>query len=259
MYSRPMDRTSEPAKSAMHLVHREAFKAALADYRISERAQKVLADTKLVLLTAATASGRNTIIDHLVLSGDYHFIVSDTTRPPRVNNGVPEQNGREYWFRDEEGMLRDIQQGEFLEAELIHDQQVSGISIRELEKATRENKVAITEVDLGGFLGVLQARPTTIAIVVLPPNFEEWQRGLTGRGAMNPIEFKRRIETAVRIFEVAAANKQVALVINDQVATAAQQIDQIAREGVVDQALQEKGRALAKQLQAQTQKLLDTL
>lgn len=254
-----MDHHSEPAKSAPHLVHKEAFKAALADYQISERAQKVLADTKLVLLLAATASGRNTIIDQLVKSGDYHFIVSDTTRPKRINNGVPEQNGREYWFRSEEDMLTDVQQGEFLEAELIHEQQVSGISIRELEKATIENKVAITEVDLGGFVGVLQARPATIGVIILPPSFEEWQRRLTSRGSMNPAEFKRRMETAVRIFDTAATNTQTVLVVNDQIAAAARQVDRIAREGAIEQAAQDQGRALARQLHDQTKKLLDTL
>lgn len=258
-YSMRMNPTSEPTHSVPHLVHKEAFKTALANYRISERAQKVLADTKLVLLLAATASGRNTIIDRLVASGNYHFIVSDTTRPPRVNKGVPEQNGREYWFRNEEDVLADIRQGEFLEAELIHEQQVSGISIRELEKATREKKVAITEVDLGGFLGVIEARPETIGIIILPPSFDEWQRRITGRGDMNPVEFKRRIETAVRIFEVAATNERITLVINDEITEAATRVDEIARMGIAQRSSQESGRALARELQQQTQRLLDTL
>lgn len=259
MYSRRMDNTSEPGKAVPHLVHRELFKEALANYRISERGQQVLANTKLVLLTAATASGRNTIIDYMLQSGKYHFIVSDTTRQPRINNGVLEQNGREYWFRNEADMLKDIKRGEFLEAELIHDQQVSGISIRELEKARRENKIAINEVDIGGFLAVLQARPTTVAIIILPPSFEEWQRRIAGRGAMSSVEFKRRMETAARIFKVAIQNKQAILVINDTIEGAAQRIDQITHEGIVDTQSQEQGRALAAQLYAQTKELLLTL
>lgn len=263
MYSMPMDGTIEPKtgskKAAPHLKQHDAFKTALANYHISDRAQKILADTKLVLLTAATASGRNTIIDHLLESGRYHFIVSDTTRPQRVNNGIPEQNGREYWFRSEQEVLADIERGEYLEAELIHDQQVSGISIRELEKATQEGKIAIDEVDIGGFLAVLEARPATTAIIVLPPSFEEWQRRITGRGEMNPVEFKRRIETAVRIFDVAAKSSQAVLVINDEVEVAARRIDEVTQNGEVDQRQQQQARELAAHLLAQTQSLLKTL
>ena len=44
---------------------------------------------------------------------------SATTREPRENNGILEQNGREYFFRDETEMLADIKAGNFLEAEVI--------------------------------------------------------------------------------------------------------------------------------------------
>ena len=138
--------------STPHLVNREAFEHALAHYAMSDHAKRVLKSTKLVLLTGPSSAGRNTIIDFMVRTNRYHFIVSDTTRKPRVNNGVLEQNGVQYWFRDEAEMLQDIKDGEYLEAELIHGQQVSGISIREFEKASSNHKIAINEVDIGGCL-----------------------------------------------------------------------------------------------------------
>lgn len=177
------------------------FKEVLGNYQVSERAKKALKDLRLVLLIAPSSSGRNTIIRHQLDTGKYYFIVSDTTRPPRINDGVMEQNGHEYWFRSEEEMLKDLKAGEFLEAEVIHDQQVSGISIRELEKARRQNKVAITDIDLEGVHNVMRAKPDTITVMVVPPSFEEWQRRLVARGRMAPEEQKRRLQTAQRIFE----------------------------------------------------------
>jgi len=84
----------------------------------------LLQQTKFVPLVAITSSGRNTLIRELLKTGEYHFIVSDTTRKPRTNDGVMEQSGVEYWFRDEDEVLQDVKDGKFLEAAVIHSQQV---------------------------------------------------------------------------------------------------------------------------------------
>jgi guanylate kinase len=183
------------------LKHYQEFQDILEDYVTSERAKQVLQNMQLVLLIAATSSGKNTIIQHLIESGKYYYIVSDTTRQPRENDGVLEQNGKEYWFRTEEEVLADLKAGEYLEAEIIHGQQVSGISIRELEKAQVQGKIAITDIDLQGVHNVIKAKTDAIAIMVLPPSFEEWQRRLASRGKMRPDEQKRRLNTASNIFE----------------------------------------------------------
>ncbi|HEU4914325.1 MAG TPA: hypothetical protein VFT16_02870 [Candidatus Saccharimonadales bacterium] len=245
--------------STPYLAHRDKFEAALASYRISDHAKKILKNTKLVLLTGPSSSGRNTIIEFMLGMGSYHYIVSDTTRPPRYNDGILEQNGREYWFRKEAEMLQDIENGEFLEAELIHGQQVSGISIRELEAATTEHRIAINEVDIGGIQTVLAAKPDTVAIFILPPSFEEWQRRMAGRGTMDPAEFKRRMQTAERIFAEAAQNSYATIVVNHTVADAAHEIDGIVQGKSVDSAEQHAGKELAVRLLQQTRALLASL
>jgi guanylate kinase len=249
----------QPSSTTPHLTRRQEFERALANYSISERAKRVLAELKLVLLSGASASGRNTVISHLVQTGAYRFIVSDTTRPPRVNDGIPEQDGREYWFRGEDEMLQELRQGEFLEAEIIHQQQVSGISIRELERTIAEHKIAINEVEIGGFKNVAKIKPDTVAIILLPPSYEEWQRRLMGRGQMAPSELKNRMETAVRVFTEATEGGFAALVVNSTVEQAAQQIDRIVQTGEVDQEEQRRAQALAKGLLEKTQNLLETL
>ena len=245
--------------AAPHLKHRKAFEAVLKNYQMSSRARQALGQVKLVLLLGASASGRNTVIDYLTKTGNYHFIVSDTTRPPRSNNGVMEQNGREYWFRSETEVLAELQAGDFLEAELIHDQQVSGISIRELEKAVTEHMTAINEVDVGGFDEILQTKPDTMGIILLPPSFAEWQRRLGSRGTMNPAELKNRMETAARIFTKGVEDERVAIVINDTILQAAHQVDQLAQSGLSGAIRQQAGRELAADLLGKTQALLSKL
>ncbi|HEV7454590.1 MAG TPA: hypothetical protein VGO07_05010 [Candidatus Saccharimonadales bacterium] len=245
-----------PKTAVPHLYKLGEFEAVLRGYHLSEDAQRTLDDTKFAILVGPSSSGRNTIIKKLLATGQYHFIVSDTTRPPRTNDGVLEQNGVEYWFRNEDEMLADLQAGKFLEAEVIHQQQVSGVSIRELEKAHDGHKIAITDVDIGGVSNVLRLKKDASIIMILPPSFDEWQRRLKHRGKMSDIEWRRRLETSLRIFSAPAEHDYFKIVINESLEQSAMQVDAIARTGKVDPAAQAKGLQLAKDLFAATKSLL---
>lgn len=236
------------------LQHFEQFKEILDKYTPSEQAVEALSGLKLVLLLAPTGGGRNTIIKREIETGRYYYIVSDTTRPPRVNDGVKEQNGVEYWFRTEEEMLADLKEGEYLEAELIHNQQVSGISIRELQKAHGEQKIAITDVDIEGVHNILKAKPNALAIMIIPPNFDEWQRRLAGRGRMLPDEQTRRLQTAAKIFEDGLKQDFYHFVISENMDQSASLVDAIV-EGKSNPH-QGRGRDVIQQLQSRLQEKL---
>jgi guanylate kinase len=213
--------------SHVSLKYHQEFKDVLANYHMSERAKTALEGLHLVLLVAATSTGRNTVINELVKNYDYYFIVSDTTRPPQFRDGKMEESGVQYFFRSEEDMLNDLKAGEFFEAELIHEQQVSGISIRELEKSKNLNKIAITDVDIGGINNALKAKPDIKPIFLLPPSFEEWQNRLTGRGRMTEHEVRNRLRTAEKIFDQGLHNNKFNFVIAEDVPHSAAVINDI--------------------------------
>lgn len=240
-----------------HLVHLGQFKSLLAQYTISDQSKAVLASTRLVLMVGATSSGRNTIIRQLVDGGGYRFIVSDTTRAKRMNNGVMEQDGREYWFRSEEDMLQDIRDGKFLEAAVIHDQQVSGTSIRELQLAHDQGSIGITDIEIVGVDHIVAMKPDAYAIFVLPPGFSQWQRRLQQRGTMPKVELCRRMQSAVKEFEHALSVDYYHFVINDDVPRATEQVRRIVA-GTHDKQAEDKGRALATELLQETKQLLTT-
>lgn len=236
------------------------FHAALKDYQLSAHALGVLKKTRLVVLTAPSASGRNTIINELLRTNDYNFIVSDTTRPPRHNNGILEQDGREYFFRAEAEMLADIKAGNFLEAEVIHEQQVSGTSIRELENASHEHRTAIADMDIGGVSNVLRLKPDTIAVLVLPPSFIVWHDRIFSRGHMDGAEYGRRLKTAARILASGIEDSsELKIIINDDLSDAAEAVHQLVQNNSFSAAQQAQGVALAKQLLADTQAALAKL
>lgn len=213
--------------SMNQLEHRSDFDHILSRYQLSDQAKELLYRLRLVLLAGPTASGRNTIIDQLVKQGNYKYIVSDTTRAPRINNGVPEKNGVNYFFKTEEEFLSDLKKGEYLEAEIIHDRQVSGISIRELAKAEQSAKVAITEIEIGGFANILNKKTDAIGILILPPSFEVWIERIKSRSEMEKGEVISRLNTGVRIFSEALTGNRMQIVINDDLTKAVAEVDDI--------------------------------
>lgn len=209
----------------VQLKHKEEFKKALADYRPSQEVYDTLASMPLVVLLSVTAGGRNTIINELVKTGRYHYIVSDTTRPAKIRDGRLEEDGVVYHFRSEEEMLADIRNHYYLEAELIHNQQVSGVSIRELQRAHSSGKVPISETDIGGTDAIARIKPDTLFLFIIPPSHEEWMRRLMARENMSDSELQKRLMTARYILETVLASQRFVFVVNDDLDQVVKTVD----------------------------------
>ena len=231
------------------LHHKDEFRQLLAQYQPSDEAKQLLAAMPLVLLQGITGSGRNSIITYLVEHMSYHQIVSDTTRPPKIRDGKMEENGVAYFFRSEEEVLADLRKGMFLEAELIHDQQVSGISIRELERAYKSNKTPINEVAREGVENIRRAKPDTMVFFVVPPSYDEWIRRLKGREQMTPEEFNNRKNSAILELQEALEAGHFTFVINETLEQSANDIIE-TRENGINQDKQQAGRAAAQEILA---------
>lgn len=227
------------------------FRRVLGAYHISASSLSILKQAKLALMVGPTSCGRNTIIKELVRRGGYHFLVSDTTRAKRVNDGVMERDGVEYWFRSERDVLDDLRAGKFLEAAIIHGQQVSGISVKEVQRAIDEGCIGITDIEIVGVDTIKTYKPDAHAIFVLPPSFSEWQNRLQQRGDMALGEKRRRMESAVHEFAHALDTGFYEFVINDKVASAAEQV-QIITAGRSHKKAQERGKTLAMELLTET-------
>lgn len=253
-YSDPT--TRPPVGTPPHLLRRADFEIALQDYHISPAAAKILAATPFVGMTAPTATGRNTIIRELVKTGNYYFIVSDTTRPQRYNDGVLEQDGVEYFFRTEDAVLTDIKAGQFIEAEIIHSQQVSGVSVREVEKAKAESKIAITDLEIEGGINLARLKPNAVTIFLLPPNFAEWLSRIQKRTQVTPQELYRRLQGATKNLTLALADDTFIFVVNDNLAEAVKTVDHIARLGARHPAHEQKARQVAQKLYQETRAYL---
>ncbi len=232
------------------LDHIEDFKELLRSYSPAAEAADVLSSIELVILLGVSGSGRNAVIDKLVETGRYHFIVSDTTRPPKIRNGKLEQDGVQYHFRSEDAVLQDLKDGKYLEAEILHNQQVSGTSIRELELARSSGKIPINEVDIAGTVNILKAKPDVKMFFIVPPSYDEWISRLFAREDMNRQELSNRMQTAVRVLEAGLSSKHFTFILNGSLNEAAQVVDGQVTSGLTDGVRDKAAREI-------TQKLLE--
>lgn len=235
------------------------FVDALAHYKPSAHALKVLAESHFVAMSGIAGGGRNTIINYLVDTADYYFVISDTTRPPKVRNGNLEQDGVQYYFRTEDDFLNDLKQGEFLEAEIIHNQQVSGTSIREIEKARTLGKIPINDFEFGGAENVYKLNNDAIIIGILPPSFEDWQYRLAAREQMHGAEFKNRMETAIHVLESMLTRTYIKFVISGDLNDSSKHLRAIVEQGIYTPQQHQKGIQITKEILQKTQKLVQTL
>lgn len=224
------------------------FSQILAGYQLSDYAKSLIQELNLVLITSPTSVGGSTIIDQLIRLGNYHFLVSDTTRLPRINNGLLEKNGVDYWFKSPEEVLAGLRKGNYIEAAVIHNQQVSGISTDEIKRAINEHKIAITNIDYQGAERFAILKPDTIFLFILPPSFDEWMKRLKLRGDMTATEVKRRLQSAIKELDSAIHSNIYNFVINDELKSSVDAINQIVIRKFANVRDHSVGMELAKQL-----------
>lgn len=223
------------------------LKQAVEHYEMSRVSKDLLARSPIVMLVSITGGGKNTIIGELLKTNNYHYVISHTTRKPRLNNGQLEENGVNYWFVDEDRMLRKLNNGDFIEAKWVHDSYVYGTSIDELKTALDTGKTPLLEIDVQGVEEIQKAKPDSTCIFIVPPDYETWMQRLSGRGEVVDEELNKRIVTAAKELKTALTNPSFKFLVNDALSTAIESTKNLIAGGETDA----DGRDIAEQLLAQ--------
>jgi guanylate kinase len=134
---------------------------------------------------------------------------------------------------------------------------VSGISIRELDKAKRDNKVAITDIEVVGAANIHRAKADTHCVFIVPPNFPVWIERLHHRGELPEDEIRRRLESALEEFEAALREPYYNFVFNDRLEDAVSAVNAIAEGGEPDTTEQAEGRKIISELITDTKQYLE--
>jgi guanylate kinase len=156
---------------------------------------------------------------------DVWVSVSVTTRRPRPG----EIDGVDYVFVDDAEFDRLIADGDLLEWAEVHGAARYGTRRSAVEEHLAAGHPVLLEIDLQGARQVREHMPEALLVFLAPPNQDELERRLIGRGTEDPEERARRLRTAE--VELAAVSEFDVTIVNDDVATAAAELVDLLRFG----------------------------
>lgn len=175
----------------------------------------------IVIISGPSGAGKDTVINAWKeRNANVERVVTYTTRKPREG----ESNGVDYHFVNEVTFLKMAKAGDFLEHKEVHGNRY-GTPFDGLAAITEAGKIAVLNIDVQGALAAMPKLKGEISIFLMPPSMEELERRLTLRGTETLSQIHMRIENAKK--EMAAAAHYTAMVVNDTVEKAVDEIESI--------------------------------
>jgi guanylate kinase len=214
------------------------LKQKVADYTVTAKDVEPISQAPLLFAVGITAAGKNVLLQRLLQKypGEYHFSVSHTSRLPRQNHGVMEQDGVEYHFVDLATIDRMLDEHAFIEAQIIHNAWISGSSIAEIADAYRQRRIAVSDVDVQGVEAYVKLGLHVKPVFILPPSYDVWMERLLIRyeGKPHKHDLVLRMQSAIKEIEHALAVDYFYIVINENLDKTTDLVNQIAHGEAVD-------------------------
>jgi guanylate kinase len=191
----------------------------------------------LYIISAPSGAGKTSLVKALldanVAEPSIRLSVSHTTRAMRPG----EENGVNYHFVERAEFLALIEHGDFLEhAEVFGN--LYGTSQSTLQQTLDEGHDLILEIDWQGAEQVRRLMPQARSIFILPPSQQALRQRLTNRGQDSDEIIEGRMREAVS--EMSHYVEYDFLVINDDFATALEDLKAIFRANRLQQAPQQQ-------------------
>ncbi|MBC7888799.1 MAG: guanylate kinase [Ferruginibacter sp.] len=166
---------------------------------------------KIIIITAPSGSGKTSITRHLMQTfAQLAFSISAATRKAR---GM-EKNGLDYYFISEADFKQKIQQGQFVEWEMVYEGKYYGTLKSELHRIWQDQKIPVLDIDVKGAIHVKQQYPEScITLFIEPPSVDELKKRLESRGTETPESLDARINKAT--YELSFKEHFDKLIVND--------------------------------------------
>ena len=176
----------------------------------------------LIVFSGPSGVGKGTVRQEIFSTPDHKFdySVSMTTRPQRPG----EVDGVDYFFRTREEFEALIKEGQMLEyAEYVGN--YYGTPLSYVNETLDKGIDVFLEIEVQGALQVKSKVPDGVFIFLTPPDLEELEERLVGRGTDSPVVIAQRIERAKE--EIALMREYDYAVVNDQVSLAAERVKRV--------------------------------
>lgn len=165
----------------------------------------------LLIVSGLSGAGKGTICKRIMEKyPDYELSISATTRDPRPG----EVDGREYFFITKDEFEDRIKNGKLLEYAKYVDNYYGTPKDWVLAQMD-QGKNVILEIELQGAFQVRDQIPEAVLIFIMPPDMEELERRLRGRGSETEEQIKKRLLRAME--EIEYVDQYDYVIVNEEV------------------------------------------
>ncbi|HVV66937.1 MAG TPA: hypothetical protein VHB72_02600 [Candidatus Saccharimonadales bacterium] len=235
----------------------DGLRQKLLRYKPSTATAQLVQQTPILLLVGISGAGKDSIKTKLLATGNYHHIISHTTRPPRENRGILERDGVEYHFINLAQAEKMLDEGAYVEAKM-YSGNVYGTSVAEIQAAHDEGKIAVTDLEVQGVAEYKAMAPDSVyAVFILPPDYDTWQERLKSRygDSIHQHDLHKRMHTAKLELQDALEKNYFRFVINDELGQTVEAVDEIAH-GASAGKESDEGRHVAQEILARLEAAL---
>ncbi len=163
----------------------------------------------LIIISSPSGGGKGTLIKEVLkTTSNIGYSVSYTTRAMRDG----EENEHDYFFVSREKFENLIEQNEFLEYAVVHDN-FYGTSKTQVSKDINNGRDVILEIDVQGAENIMHDFAEAVSIFILPPTFEILKARLTARATETHENLALRLKNSFG--EVQKYQEFQYIVIND--------------------------------------------
>lgn len=176
----------------------------------------------LIVFSGPSGVGKGTVRQEIFSTPDHKFeySVSMTTRAQRPG----EVDGKDYFFRSREEFEELIRNGQMLEyAEYVGN--YYGTPLTYVNETLDKGIDVFLEIEVQGALQVKKKVPDAVFIFLTPPDLNELQERLVGRGTDSEEVITKRIERARE--EIALMSEYDYAIVNDEVPLAAERVKRV--------------------------------
>lgn len=146
----------------------------------------------LIVISGPSGVGKDSVIQRMMERNlPFHFVVTATTRPPRLE----ERHGVDYFFYSRDEFAEMIDKGELLEYALVYND-YKGIPKEQVRQALASGKDVVMRLDVQGAATVRSLCPDALLIFLTTQNEEEMLNRLRLRMTETPEALKLRTATA---------------------------------------------------------------
>lgn len=145
----------------------------------------------LVVVSGPAGSGKGTVNQKLLETGDFVFSVSATTRAPRPG----ETDGVNYHYIGREDFEARVARGELLEY-TEYCGNYYGTLCSETEAVLESRRNLLLEIEVEGAMNIKRRYPEAVLIMLLPPSYRVLEARLRGRGTETEEVILRRMARA---------------------------------------------------------------